>query len=141
MTNALIGRNNRVPTELILGISAAMLVSLAAAVPSGAATRYVNVSNASPSPPYTTWISAANVIQDAVDLAQPGDEIVVMMEMVTTTKMTIEDSPLNSTPATVCYCGRRSLVCQKQGGERVKRVMSDQISRPPVKNESDGAEP
>jgi hypothetical protein len=66
-----------VPTESILGIFAAMLVSLAAAVPTGAATRYVNVSSTSPGPPYTTWASAANVIQDAVDVAQPGDEIVV----------------------------------------------------------------
>jgi hypothetical protein len=77
MTNPLLGRNKRVPTESILGISAAMLVSLAVAVPTGAATRYVNVSNASATAPYTTWATAANVIQDAVDLAQPGDEIVV----------------------------------------------------------------
>ena len=42
-----------------------------------AAVRYVNVNNANPTPPYTNWATAANVIQDAVDAALPGDEIVV----------------------------------------------------------------
>jgi hypothetical protein len=46
MTNALSGRNNRVATESILGISAAMLVSLAVAVPTSAAAQYVNASPA-----------------------------------------------------------------------------------------------
>ncbi len=42
-----------------------------------AATRYVWQDNPSPAPPYTNWTSAAHAIQDAVDAALAGDEIVV----------------------------------------------------------------
>jgi hypothetical protein len=38
---------------------------------------YVNVNSATPTPPYTNWATAANAIQDAVDVALPGEEIVV----------------------------------------------------------------
>ena len=46
-------------------------------VATSAATRYVDASSASPAPPYTSWATAARVIQVAVDAAAPGDEIVV----------------------------------------------------------------
>lgn len=42
-----------------------------------AATRYVNLNSPSPTPPFTNWITAATNIQDAVDAAVAGDEIVV----------------------------------------------------------------
>jgi hypothetical protein len=51
------------------------LLSMANAV--GAATRYVNVNNPTPAPPYTSWSTASTNIQDAVDLAAVGDEILV----------------------------------------------------------------
>jgi hypothetical protein len=42
-----------------------------------AATRYVNLNNATPSAPYATWVTAATKIQDAVDAAVDGDLILV----------------------------------------------------------------
>jgi len=42
-----------------------------------AATRYVSLGSTNPVPPYTNWATAATVIQDAVDAAAAGDEVVV----------------------------------------------------------------
>jgi len=42
-----------------------------------AATRYVWQNSPSPEPPYTSWATAARVIQDAIDAATAGDEVIV----------------------------------------------------------------
>ena len=42
-----------------------------------ATVRYVSVGNATPSAPFTNWTTAAVTIQDAVDVSQSGDEIIV----------------------------------------------------------------
>jgi hypothetical protein len=56
--------------------TAALLLTLPA-MSAAAVTRYVNVNNSSPAPPYNTWANASATIQDAVDAAVPGDQILV----------------------------------------------------------------
>jgi hypothetical protein len=53
------------------------LLLLAATNFSSAAVRYVDLNNSNPVPPYTNWSTSAITIQDAVDAASSGDEIVV----------------------------------------------------------------
>jgi hypothetical protein len=55
-------------------LNVAVLASAASAL---AEVHYVDVNSTNATPPYTNWITAATNIQDAVDAAVAGDEVVV----------------------------------------------------------------
>ena len=56
-------------------LTATLLLSLA--LPAAAATHHVNLNNPAPESPYITWATAATNIQDAIDVAEAGAEVVV----------------------------------------------------------------
>src|SRR5215813_10141301 len=54
-----------------------LIAQMAAQTPVVAATLYVWLGSGNPLPPYTTWATAATNIQDAIDAAADGDQVVV----------------------------------------------------------------
>ncbi len=54
-----------------------LALSVGLSFPALATVRYVNLNNPQPAAPYTNWGSAAQTIQDAVDAADPGDQVLV----------------------------------------------------------------
>src|SRR5438067_2510200 len=62
------------PGCLAAPLFGALLLSCASAL---AAVHYVDLNSTNATPPYTNWTTAAITIQDAVDAALAGDEVVV----------------------------------------------------------------
>jgi hypothetical protein len=59
-------------TNAIFSLALGLLLT---GITAPAATRYVWQESPSPGPPFATWSTAAHIIQDAVEAAQPGDTV------------------------------------------------------------------
>jgi len=55
----------------------AVIISMAAVAPVRATVLYVDVNSTGPNSPYANWATAARTIQDAINAASAGNEIVV----------------------------------------------------------------
>ena len=56
-----------------VGLGLLTLIAMLITFSAGATTYYVDVNSANPTPPYTSWSTAATSIQTALNLAAPGD--------------------------------------------------------------------
>lgn len=61
----------------ILFRNSSIVFSAVLAVTASGATHYVNANNSVPAYPYTSWATAAQIIQDAIDAASAGEDILV----------------------------------------------------------------
>ena len=95
-----------------------------------AAVRYVNVGNPTPAPPYTNWASAAAVIQEAVNVADAGDEVLVTNGVYQTGGLAVAGFLTNRVAVT------KPLVLRSVNGPEVTIIQGYQI--PGVTN-GDGA--
>ena len=86
---------NNYPRKLAARLFAAALLLIIAGS-ALAAVRYVDVNSAGVTSPYSSWATAATNIQDAVDAAVAGDEIVVTNGIYATGgRATVTDSTTN----------------------------------------------
>lgn len=77
-------------------LSLLLLVLAGATAPAGAAvTHYVNLGSATPASPFLSWATAATTIQEAVDAAAAGDEVVVTNGVYQTGSRAVYGSVLN----------------------------------------------
>jgi hypothetical protein len=114
--------------KTIHSIYVTMIACVASATAATAAVRYVNVDSASPTPPYSDWATAANVIQDAIDVAMAGDEIVVTNGVYETGGLGIDGVGSNRVAVT------KAITVRSVNGPTVTMIRGDQASNDTLNN-------
>jgi hypothetical protein len=99
--------------------------------PAFGAPRYVWQSSPNPALPHTTWATAARTIQDAVDAASPGDEIIVTNGVYATGGRPMYGSPLTNRVAV-----DRPVTVRSVNGPEVTII---QGRKDPITTNGDGA--
>jgi hypothetical protein len=107
----------------VIAGSAAAPVALAIGAHCLAASHYVDLNSANPTPPYTNWATAATVIQDAVDAATAGDEVVVTDGLYAT-----GGRPVGADPQTNRVAVDKSLTLRSVNGPQVTIIQGHQAT-------------